>query len=163
MSASVRATACARAPADARANGARLMELENAMAIRRPPLLEHPAQREANSSTWPDALTLTALATLCRNSWLRLLRAGTSSMEMTKMPDLDRRRFLGSAAATVAAGQLGVLAFSRRLEAMTQPITEVPLETGSVRSDIRPFHVSFPEEQLTDLPRRIKATKWPAR
>src|SRR6267143_5326947 len=79
-----------------------------------------------------------------------------------QMPDLDRRRFLGSAAATVAAGQVGVLAFSRRLEAMTQPITEVPVQT-SVRSDIRPFHVSFPEEQLTDLRRRIKATKWPER
>src|SRR5213592_1078006 len=75
-------------------------------------------------------------------------------MEMTKMPDLDRRRFLGSAAVTVAAGQLGVLAFSRRLEAMTQPITEVPVQTSSVRSDIRPFHVSFPDEQLTDLRRR---------
>ncbi len=60
------------------------MELENAMAIRRSPLLEHPAQREANSSAWPDALTLTALVTLCRNSWLRVLRAGTPSMEMTK-------------------------------------------------------------------------------
>src|SRR5436190_23814590 len=84
-------------------------------------------------------------------------------MEMTTMPDLDRRRFLGSAAATVAAGQLGVLAFSRRLEAMTQPITEVPVQTSSVRSDIRPFHVSFPDEQLTDLRRRVKATKWPER
>src|SRR6267143_5212768 len=80
-----------------------------------------------------------------------------------QMPDLDRRRFLGSAAATVAAGKLGVLGFSRRLEAMTQPITEVPVETSSVRSDIRPFRVSFPEEQLTDLRRRVKATKWPER
>src|SRR5437762_13777871 len=79
------------------------------------------------------------------------------------MTDLDRRRFLGSAAATVAAAQLGLPALSRRLEAMTQPITEVPLETSSARSDIRPFRVSFPEEQLTDLRRRIKATKWPER
>jgi hypothetical protein len=31
---------------------------------------------------------------------------------------------------------------------------------SSVKSDIRPFHVSFPEDQLTDLRRRIKATKW---
>ena len=46
---------------------------------------------------------------------------------------------------------------------MTQPNTEVPLRPTSVRSDIRPFHVSFPEEQLTDLRRRIKATKWPER
>ncbi len=46
---------------------------------------------------------------------------------------------------------------------MTQPITEVPQETSNVRSDIRPFHVSFPDEQLTDLRRRVKATKWPER
>ena len=46
---------------------------------------------------------------------------------------------------------------------MTQPITEVPQQTSGVRSDIRPFHVGFPEEQLTDLRRRIKATKWPER
>src|ERR1700674_1040740 len=84
-------------------------------------------------------------------------------MEMTKMPDLDRRRFFGAAAATIAASQLGLLAFSRRVQAMTQPITEGPLQTSSVRSDIRPFRVSIPEEQLTDLRRRIKATKWPER
>ena len=86
-------------------------------------------------------------------------------MEMIKMPDLDRRRFLGAAAATVAASQLGLLAFPRRLEAMTepmiQPIDDVPVRTSNVRSDIRPFHVSFSEEQLTDLRRRIKATRWP--
>ena len=46
---------------------------------------------------------------------------------------------------------------------MTQPITEVSTDTSSARSDIRPFHVSFPEEQLADLRRRVKATKWPER
>jgi pimeloyl-ACP methyl ester carboxylesterase len=30
-------------------------------------------------------------------------------------------------------------------------------------SDIRPFHVNFPEAELTELRRRIKATKWPER
>jgi pimeloyl-ACP methyl ester carboxylesterase len=80
---------------------------------------------------------------------------------VSNTPHIDRRRFLGSAAASIAAGQLGLLAFSRRLDAMTQPVTEVATETMSVRSDIRPFHVSFSEEQLTELRRRIKATKWP--
>jgi pimeloyl-ACP methyl ester carboxylesterase len=84
-------------------------------------------------------------------------------MEMTKMPDLDRRRFFGAAAATLAASQLGLLVLPRRLKAMSQPIAEGPLETSNVRSDIRPFRVSVPEEQLTDLRRRIKATKWPER
>ena len=46
---------------------------------------------------------------------------------------------------------------------MTQPIAEGPLQTGSARSEIRPFRVSIPEEQLADLRRRIKATKWPER
>ena len=44
---------------------------------------------------------------------------------------------------------------------MTQPITEVSTQTTGARSDIRPFHVSFREEPLADLRRRIKATKWP--
>jgi pimeloyl-ACP methyl ester carboxylesterase len=73
------------------------------------------------------------------------------------MPDLDRRRFLGAAAAAAA------LALPRRMQAMTQPNTEAPLETSSVRSDIRPFRVIIPEEQLTELRRRIKATRWPER
>ena len=85
-------------------------------------------------------------------------------MEMTKMPDLDRRRFLGAAAATVAASQLGLLAFPRRLEAMTEAttgtLTDAARQTGS-DADIRPFHVSFPE----DRPRRSAPThqsdKWP--
>src|SRR6185295_16259920 len=80
-----------------------------------------------------------------------------------KTPDLDRRRFLGSAVASVAAGQMGLFAFSRRLEAMTQPITELSMQTTSTRSDVRLFRVSFPEEQLADLRRRVKATRWPER
>jgi pimeloyl-ACP methyl ester carboxylesterase len=80
------------------------------------------------------------------------------------MPDLDRRRFFGAAAATVAASQLGLLAFPRRLEAMTEAMTgtlsDLPRQTTS-GPDIRPFHVSIPEADLADLRRRIKATKWP--
>jgi hypothetical protein len=38
---------------------------------------------------------------------------------------------------------------------------------GSKQADdknvIRPFHVTFPESDLTELRRRIKATKWPER
>ena len=78
------------------------------------------------------------------------------------MPDLDRRRFLGAAAATAAASQLGLLAFPRNSEAMTGTLTDDARQTGS-GPDIRPFHVSFPEANLTDLRRRIEATKWPER
>jgi hypothetical protein len=31
------------------------------------------------------------------------------------------------------------------------------------KNAIRPFHVNFPEAELTELRRRIKATKWPER
>src|SRR5438270_2475048 len=46
-------------------------------------------------------------------------------MEMTTMPDLDRRHFLGAAAATIATSQLGLIAFPRRLEAMTGTLTDL--------------------------------------
>jgi hypothetical protein len=40
-------------------------------------------------------------------------------------------------------------------------------QRGSKQADdknaIRPFHVNFPETDLTDLHRRINATKWPER
>ena len=37
-------------------------------------------------------------------------------------------------------------------------------QRGSEQADaIRPFHVNFPEAELTDLRRRINATKWPER
>ena len=35
--------------------------------------------------------------------------------------------------------------------------------TKTEASAIRPFHVSFPEAELTDLRRRVNATKWPER
>ena len=79
---------------------------------------------------------------------------------MSETPDVDRRRFVATAAATVAASQLGLLGFSRRVNAMTSVITE--LETGSEKNtDIRPFRVKFADDDIADLRRRVKATKWP--
>jgi pimeloyl-ACP methyl ester carboxylesterase len=80
---------------------------------------------------------------------------------MPDTPDLDRRRFFATAAATAAAGQLGLLSFPRRIGAMTGVMTEV--ESGTARTDIRPFHVKVSDADLTDLRRRIKATRWPDR
>ena len=82
---------------------------------------------------------------------------------MSESPDFKRRRFVGAAAATVAAAPLGLLTFSRRLEAMTDTLTKVARQTGKVKDAIRPFKVNFPEAQLTDLRKRVKATKWPER
>jgi pimeloyl-ACP methyl ester carboxylesterase len=81
---------------------------------------------------------------------------------MTNTPELDRRRFVGAAAAAVAAGQLGLLGFSRSVKAMTDVMTEVAEETGSGPSEIRPFRVpKASDAELADLHRRIKSTKWP--
>jgi hypothetical protein len=80
---------------------------------------------------------------------------------MSKESSLDRRRFVGVAAATVAAGPLGLLGISRRINAMTQALTDVAQPTGSDGTDIRPFRFNASEADLTDLRRRIKATSGP--
>jgi hypothetical protein len=80
---------------------------------------------------------------------------------MPETPDLDRRRFLAAAATTAAAGQLGLLGFTRRVQAMTGVMTEG--QTGTQKTDIRPFHFKVSDADLTDLRRRINATKWPER
>jgi hypothetical protein len=71
---------------------------------------------------------------------------------------MNRRRFIGAAATTAAS--LGLLTFSRRLEAMTDTLTKAAGQTGK---DIRPFKVNVPEAQITELRARIKATRWPDR
>src|SRR3979490_2205488 len=42
-------------------------------------------------------------------------------------------------------------------------MTKVTEQTGSDKTVIRPFHVNVPEAELTELRRRINATKWPER
>ena len=47
---------------------------------------------------------------------------------------------------------------------MTQTGAKRPdSEHASDKTAIRPFQVSFPESELTELRRRINATKWPER
>jgi pimeloyl-ACP methyl ester carboxylesterase len=75
------------------------------------------------------------------------------------MPGINRRRFCGAAAATVAASPLGLSSFlfsprSTAMNAVAQP-------KGSDATAIRPFHVNVPEAQLTGLRKRIGATVWP--
>jgi hypothetical protein len=41
--------------------------------------------------------------------------------------------------------------------------TEVADNTGSDNTAIRPFQVGFPDAELTELRRRINATRWPER
>ncbi|MFM0097555.1 alpha/beta fold hydrolase [Paraburkholderia nemoris] len=70
-----------------------------------------------------------------------------------------RRRFVGVAAAAVAAGSLSQLAFAQT----NQAITDVAPSTGADKTAIRPLRIHVPESQLIDLRRRIKATRWPDR
>lgn len=77
---------------------------------------------------------------------------------MSKIPDLDRRHFCGVAAAAVAAGPLGVPGLLKRITTMTA-VAEQPRGAA----DIRPFTVSFPDIELAELRRRVKATRWPER
>ena len=35
--------------------------------------------------------------------------------------------------------------------------------TSTTATEIRPFHVDIPEEQIDDLRRRIAATRWPSK
>jgi pimeloyl-ACP methyl ester carboxylesterase len=63
---------------------------------------------------------------------------------MSEVPSSNRRGFLAS---TAALGAAGVLPSKARAAAES--------------TTIRPFRINFPEEQLVDLQRRVKATQWP--
>jgi Epoxide hydrolase N terminus len=41
--------------------------------------------------------------------------------------------------------------------------SEGAAETGSDNTAVRPFQVGFPEAELTELRRRVNATRWPER
>jgi len=71
----------------------------------------------------------------------------------------SRRRFVSVAAAAVAAGSLSQLAFAQD----NQSITDAAAPTDGDKTAIRELRIHVPESQLTDLRRRIKATRWPDR
>jgi pimeloyl-ACP methyl ester carboxylesterase len=80
---------------------------------------------------------------------------------MKKAPGMNRRRFCEAAALTVVATPLGFSSFlfsprSTAMNAVAQP-------KGSDATAIRPFHVNIPEADLTEMRKRIKATRWPER
>ena len=52
---------------------------------------------------------------------------------MDKTPDFDRRQFVGAAAATVAAGPLGLLG---RVNAMTHAVTDVAQPKGRADAEL---------------------------
>ena len=77
---------------------------------------------------------------------------------MQDTPTFNRRQFCGAAASTLAAGTLGFpVFFSEGSKAMN-----AQLKAGDATA-LRPFHVNIPEADLTDLRKRISATKFPER
>jgi pimeloyl-ACP methyl ester carboxylesterase len=74
-------------------------------------------------------------------------------------PSPSRRRFVGVAAASLAAGSLSQLAFADN----NQSILSITEPAGGDKTAIRPLRIHVPEAQLTDMRRRIKATRWPER
>src|SRR5215471_19237031 len=81
---------------------------------------------------------------------------------MTEAPGFNRRWLFGAAVASVAAGPLDALGLSRRIDAMTDTLTEAPEQTGTDKTAIRAFTVKpASDADLADLRRRINATRWP--
>ncbi|HEY9023064.1 MAG TPA: epoxide hydrolase [Burkholderiaceae bacterium] len=79
----------------------------------------------------------------------------TGSANAPAAAHLTRRGLLGASAA--AAGALG-------LGLLTIPGLAQAAAAGDTAADaVRPFRISFPDEALTDLRRRIAATRWPTR
>jgi len=77
----------------------------------------------------------------------------------TVPPSPSRRRFVEAAAAGVAAVSLSRLAFAE-----TNPsIVSVTKAANGDNDAIRPLRVHVPEAQLSDLRRRVRATRWPER
>jgi pimeloyl-ACP methyl ester carboxylesterase len=79
---------------------------------------------------------------------------------MQHTPDVGRRLFCGAAAATAVGGALGLQFFSSEGSKAMSAVTQAK---GSESSAIRPFHVNVPEAELTELRKRINATRWPER
>ena len=83
---------------------------------------------------------------------------------------LNRRSFRAATLFAIAFSPLCTAAASYAQVAINKETTMAQLDTLHVHAvpqgataEIRPFHANFPEEQLSDLRRRIAATKWPER
>ena len=87
---------------------------------------------------------------------------------MTDAPDNSRQtsgaRF--SRREGIKLSTAGVMASLLPIPALSAPQTDSPpLKEGNMTDNtaIRPFHVGFPETELTELRRRVKLTRWPDR
>ena len=71
----------------------------------------------------------------------------------------DRRRFLGTAAMTIVAAQLGMIGCAQ--EQSSEETQGSETQEALTSGEIRPFRIDVPEEKLVDLRQRIAATRWP--
>jgi pimeloyl-ACP methyl ester carboxylesterase len=72
----------------------------------------------------------------------------------TPMPESSRRDFLATSATALLAASAGAGALD---------LTSTRPAAAAEDSSIRPFTVSFPQEEIEELRRRINATRWPER
>ena len=82
--------------------------------------------------------------------------------------DIDRRCFVRGAAMAAAAVQLGIAGCAKSENASNastaSTATNAPSGGNTTVDQIRPFpQLNTPENELTDLRRRINATRWPSR
>jgi len=71
------------------------------------------------------------------------------------IPSTTRRDFLATSAAA------GAVAFTASAAATAVDLFPAQAAVATENSAIRPFQVSFPEAEVTELRRRIAATRWP--
>ena len=79
--------------------------------------------------------------------------------------DIDRRCFVRGAAMAAAAVQLGIAGCAKSENASNATNASTAPSGGNTTVDqVRPFpQLNTPENELTDLRRRINATRWPSR
>src|SRR5208282_2870060 len=91
----------------------------------------------------------------------------TGENQMSEEINNNRRRFLGTAALSIAAAEFGMIgsANAQSSKMTAASATPLPANMGAAAEDnsIRPFRINVPEEEIVELRRRINATKWPER
>ncbi|MCR8960599.1 epoxide hydrolase 1 [Variovorax sp. S2] len=83
---------------------------------------------------------------------------------MTSPASITRRDFVAGSTVTLSAGPLALASSARAQTVSSDPHGPAGGKRPAHHKDaIRPFRAIFPRGDLTDLRRRIKATKWPSR
>jgi pimeloyl-ACP methyl ester carboxylesterase len=87
---------------------------------------------------------------------------------MSDRTGLNRRRFVGTVATTIAALQLGMAGRAQSKNATHAPsegtaVTQLAQDNGGSSAIVAFPPINIPEADLTDLRRRINATRWPDR